>query len=250
MLKNEIKIILDSYHQALMESVQDDRWISNSVQYPEIFKEYFGTPLNIDVVKNNILIEDVIKYKNKNNLSYVDENVLNFNENKKNFLLQNVNETFQKTSYFASILAKLLNEYGISTRVFKSYKIIPFPDGEEDTYMPINKFKMIHDDGECKAKIVRGGLKVSGNENLADYFNKRMISKFLKTAYADEIPDAKDCQRRMIFMKSIPLHGVKILSMKPAKYKLRYIGNQTVGDGRNEFSVTNEPIHVLNIRKL
>ena len=61
MLKNEIKIILDSYHQALMESVQDDRWISNSVQYPEIFKEYFGTPLNIDVVKNKILIEDVIK---------------------------------------------------------------------------------------------------------------------------------------------------------------------------------------------
>jgi hypothetical protein len=77
-----------------------------------------------------------------------------------------------------------------------------------------------------------------------------MISKFLKTAYAYEIPHLKDCQRRMIFMKSIPLHGVKILSTKPSKYKIRYIGNQTVGDGRNEFSITNEPIHVLNIRAI
>ena len=47
-------------------------------------------------------------------------------------------------SYSTDNTIGILNEYGISTRVFKSYKIIPFPEDEEDTYMPINKFKMIH----------------------------------------------------------------------------------------------------------
>jgi hypothetical protein len=71
----------------------------------------------------------------------------------------------------------------------------------------------------------------------------------MKTGYTDEVPNEKHNRRRLIFMKSIPLEGITSLSKTPKKYKLKFLGNQTVDDGSNEFSITNEPIQVSFIGK-
>lgn len=247
---NKIKIILDGYHQALLETNHNFNWIENSINYPEIFQEYFGTKNNLPMLKNNPSAEDMIKYKNKNNLVFINENAINLAANKEKYLKEALNQTYQKTSYYASILANLLEEFATNTRVFKSYEIKPMPENDDDTYLPITKFKMICNDGECKAKIVRGGLKIYGNEELENYFDKRILSKLLKTAYTDNLPNEKENRRKLIFMKSVPIENLKSLSLKPAKYKLMYHGNQTVRKDDNEFSITDEPINVLSIRKL
>lgn len=246
---NQTKILLEDYHAALMSSANDEQWLKNSLEYPEIYKSYFNTSKNIDVIGENTIVENLIKYKTKNKLSYIPENVINFKENAKDFVRNNIDEIFQQTSYFATIVANLLNEYGINSRKFGSYKILPLPEKIDDTYLPIKKFSLICKNGKCKASVVRGGLKIEDDEDMADYFQKRIISKFIKTGYTDEIPDAKSNCRRLVFLKSIPLTGITTLSKNPKKYKLRYLGNQTVGDNEHEFSITNEPICVTHIGK-
>ena len=247
MRSNEIKILLEDYHLALLASSNDEQWLYNSIKYPEIFQSYFKTKHNIDVISNSLLVENLIKYKNKNNLSCVPEKVIEFQNNKKDFIRNNIDEVYQQTSYYASILEKLINEFSENTRNFGTFNISPLPEKEDDTYLPIKKFKMICKDGTCKATIIRGGLKVDGNDDMADYFQKRMISKFMKTGYLDELPNEKDNRRRLVFMKTIPLDGITSLSKNPGKFKLKFLGNQTVGDEQNEFSITNEPIYVTHI---
>ena len=247
---NDIKIFLENYHLALLSSTNDEQWLNNATKYPEIFQSYFGTKNNLDAVDDNLIVENIIKYKNKNGLKFVPEKVINFQENKKDFIKKNINEVYQQTSYYASILEKLINEFSLNTRKFGSFKIYPLPEGEEDTYLPIKKFKMICKNGDCKATIMRGGIKIDGDDDMADYFQKRMISKFMKTGYLDEVPDEKHNRRKLVFLKSIPLDGVTTLSKHPKKYKIRFLGNQTVDDGENEFSITNEPIHVTHIGNL
>lgn len=250
MRSNEIKIILENYHQALQETIHDEKWISNAMNYPEIFNEYFQTSNNVDVINEQISISDIIEYRQKNNLFSINENVFRFKENKKKYLIENVDHIYQKTSYYANIVANLLQEFSQNTRIYDSYKLSPLPENVDDTYLPISKFKMICKNGECQVKIIRGGLKVTNHEELTDYFNKRILSKFLKTAYLDNIHDEENCRRRLLFMKSIPLQGVKILSKLPSKYKVIYKGNQTVAKDNNEFSITDEPVNVMSIRKL
>jgi hypothetical protein len=249
MHSNDIKIFLEDYHLALISSANSDQWLANAKNYPEVFNSYFETSNNVDVVSNGHLVENIISYKNKNKLTYVPEHVINFEENKKKFVAENISETYQKTSYYANILEKLINEFSANTRSFGSYKIHPFPENEDDTYLPIKKFKMICNGNVCKATIVRGGLKVEGDDDMSNYFYKRIISKFMKTGYTDEVPNEKHNRRRLIFMKSIPLEGITSLSKTPKKYKLKFLGNQTVDDGSNEFSITNEPIQVSFIGK-
>lgn len=250
MRSNEIKIFLEEYHLALLASSSDDQWLNNTTKYPEIFQSYFETKYNIDVIADDLLIEDLIKYKNKNNLSCIPDKVMEFQKNKKDFIRNNINEVYQQTSYYASILEKLINEFSHNTRKIGTFKIYPLPEKEDDTYLPIKKFKMVCKNGICKAKIVRGGLKIDGDDEMAGYFQKRIISKFMKTGYLDELPDEKENRKRLIFMKSIPLDGITTMSKKPGKFKLKFLGNQTVDDGENEFSVTNEPICVTHIGKL
>jgi hypothetical protein len=247
---SEVKIFLEDYHMALISSSNDEQWLANTTNYPEIFQSYFKTKNNIDVVSNGNLIENIILYKNKNKLNCVPEHIINFEENKTDFIKNNIHETYQKTSYYANILEKLINEFSCNNRKFSSYKIFPFPEKEEDTYLPIKKFKMICNGNVCKATIVRGGLRIDGDDDMSNYFNKRIISKFMKTGYTDEIPDEKKNRRRLLFLKAIPLEGITSLSKKTGKYKLKFIGNQTVDDDENEFSITNEPIQVTNIGKI
>ncbi len=244
---NDIKIFLEDYHLALLSSTNDDQWLNNTIKYPEIFQSYFETKNNLYAVNDNLIVEDIIKYKNKNGLSFVPEKVMQFQDNKKDFVKNNIDEVYQQTSYYANILKKLMNEFSFNTRKFGSYKIYPLPEKEDDTYLPIKKFKMVCKDGTCKATIMRGGLKIDGDDDMSDYFQKRMISKFMKTGYLDNIPNEKHNRRRLVFLKTIPLEGITSLSKTPKKYKLRFLGNQTVDDGENEFSITNEPICVTHI---
>jgi hypothetical protein len=137
----------------------------------------------------------------------------------------------------------------MNTRKFGSYKICPLPENEDDTYLPIKKFKMVCDGNDCKATIIRGGLRIEGDDDMSDYFNKRIMSKFMKTGYTDEIPNEKENRRRLIFLKAIPLENIKSLSKTTGKYKLKFLGNQTVSDNDNEFSITDEPISVSYIGK-
>lgn len=250
MRSNEIKIFLEEYHLALLASSNDDQWLNKTIKYPEMFQSYFETKYNIDVISDDFLVENLIKYKNKNNLSCIPNEVIEFQKNKKDFIKNNVNEVYQQTSYYASILEKLINEFSYNTRKAGTFKIYPLPEKEDDTYLPIKKFKLICKNGICKAKIVRGGLKIDGNDDMADYFQKRMISKFMKTGYLDELPDEKENRRRLIFMKTIPLDGITSFSKRPGKFKLKFLGNQTVDDGENEFSITNEPICVTHIGRV
>lgn len=250
MRSNEIKIFLEDYHLALLASTNDVKWINNSINYPEFFESYFETKNNIDVINNKILVDDIIQYKNKNNLTYVPEKVIQFQENKKQFIQSNIDEVYQRTSYYANIIEKLINEFSTNTRKFGSYKIYPLPEKEEDTYLPIKKFKIICKDDVCKATIVRGGLNINGDDDMRDYFQKRIISKFMKTGYLAKIPEEETNRKRLIFLKTIPLDGIKSLSRKPQKYKIKFLGNQTVSDGENEFSITNEPIYVSHIGKI
>ena len=247
---NDIKILLEDYHLALLSSTNDDQWLRNTTKYPEIFQSYFETKNNLHAVNDSLIVEDLIKYKNKNGLQFIPEKVVEFQENKRDFIKSNIDDVYQQTSYYANILEKLINEFSLNTRKFGSYKIYPLPENEDDTYLPIKKFKMICKDGDCKATIMRGGLKIDGNDDMSDYFQKRIISKFMKTGYLDEIPNEKDNRRRLVFLKSIPLDGVTSFSKHPKKYKLRFLGNQTVDDGENEFSVTNEPICVTHIGQI
>jgi hypothetical protein len=246
---NDIKILLEDYHAALLSSSNDEQWLINSFKYPEIYASYFETQRNIDIVSNNLLVEDLIKYKNKNNLKYIPEKVVEFNKNAIEYIKSNIDETYQQTSYYASIVAKLINEYSYNRRKFGSYRITPSPEKIDDTYLPVKKFSILCKNGKCKATIVRGGIKIDNDEDMTDYFQKRMISKFIKTGYTDEIPNEKYHSRRLVFLKSLPLNTIKVLSKTPKKYKLRYLGNQTVGDDENEFSITNEPIFVTHIGK-
>ena len=250
MRSNEIKIFLEDYHFALLSSSNDEQWLSNSIKYPEIFQSYFETKYNIDVISDNLMVENIIKNKNKNNLSCVPQNVIEFQDNKKEFVKNNIDEVYQQTSYYASILEKLINEFSHNVRKFGSFKIYPMPETEQDTYLPIKKFKMVCKNGNCKAAIARGGSKIDGDDEMADYFQKRMISKFMKTGFLDQIPDEKENKKRLIFMKSIPLDGITNMSKKQGKFKLKFLGNQTVDDGENEFSITNEPICVTHIGKV
>lgn len=246
---SEVKIFLEDYHMALISSSNDEQWLANAVNYPEIFQSYFETKNNIDIISNSKLIENIISYKNKNKLSYVPENVINFEDFKKEFVKNNISETYQKTSYYANMILNLIKEFSMNTRRFDSYKICPLPETEDDTYLPIKKFKMICDDNTCKATIIRGGLKIEGDDDMSNYFNKRIMSKFMKTGYTDEIPNEKENRRRLIFLKAIPLDNIKSLSKKAGKYKLKFLGNQTVSDNDNEFSITDEPICVSYIGK-
>ena len=123
MRSNEIKIFLEDYHFALLSSSNDEQWLSNSIKYPEIFQSYFETKYNIDVISENLMVENIIKYKNKNNLSCVPQNVIEFQDNKKEFVKNNIDEVYQQTSYYASILEKLINEFSHNVRKFGSFKI-------------------------------------------------------------------------------------------------------------------------------
>lgn len=250
MRSNEIKIFLEEYHLALLTSSNDDQWLSKTIKYPEMFQTYFETKYNMDVISNDFLVENLIKYKNKNNLFSIQDTAMEFQKNKKDFIKNNIDEIYQQTSYYASVLEKLINEYSYNTMKSGTFKIYPLPEKEDDTYLPIKKFKIICKNGICKAKIVRGGLKIDGDDDMADYFQKRIISKFIKTGYLDELPNEKENRRRLIFMKSIPLNGITAMSKKPKKFKLKFLGNQTVDDNENEFSITNEPICVTHIGRI
>ena len=55
--------------------------------------------------------------------------------------------------------------------------------------------------------------------------------------------------RKLVFLKFTPLNNIKTLSVLPKKYKVRYIGNQTVKHENSEYSISDEPINIIHLGK-
>lgn len=251
MNKNKCEIFLETYHYVLMNSANNPNWQMQLTNYPEIIAEHYGTK-NTNLLTANSKIKDFINYKNKNNLSYIPLELFESASLNKELSKSIVNKLFQKTSYFAYMIKNLLDEFGDRQRKFRHYKISPYPQKELDTFFPIKTFKIKHDDGEFDAELLKNGMMVknSNDDEIKDYFLNRCISKHLKTAYTDNIDDADSIKKKLIFLRFATLPKVIMFSVTPRKYKVKYVGNQTVRKENDEYSISDEPINILHLEEV
>jgi hypothetical protein len=252
MRRNISEIFLENYNYALSTSINNSSWQEKITQYPEILSDYLETTKTIDIVGDNLDVQNLIEYKNKNKLKFISPKVLYLNNNKKEIAKKLINNVFQKTSYFAHIIKNLLDEFGDNKRKFANYKIIPYPEEPADTYFPIKKFKINSDIGTFIGELIKNGMLVKNcpDDDLRDYFVNRCLNKTIKTGYIDDIPNFEQLKRKLVFVKFLPLPNITNLSINPKKYKVRYIGNQTVRNENDEYSISNEPINVIYMEKL
>ncbi len=251
MRQNLTEIFLENYHYALTSSINNTDWNSNVTHFPEVLSEYLGTKNNINIVNETNDVKQLIEYKNKNKLSFIPIKVVKLKDHKKDISKHLVNKLFQKTSYFAHMIKNLLDEFAEKKRQFAHYKISPYPEKPTDTYFPIKKFKIDSNIGQFIAELLRNGMiiKNSDNDEMKDYFINRCMNKHVKTAYLDDIPDYNNMKRKLVFVKFAPLNHSKVFSIKPKKYKIKYLGNQTVQYENNEYSISDEPINIFYLDK-
>ena len=93
-------------------------------------------------------------------------------------------------------------------------------------------------------------IKQSEDDEMKDYFINRCMNKNIKTGYTDDVSDFDKLKRKLVFLKFAPLNNVKLLSISPKKYKVRYLGNQTVKHENNEYSISDEPINIIYLEKI
>jgi hypothetical protein len=252
MRRNISEIFLENYNYALSTSINNLSWQDKITHFPEILSEYLGTTKTLDIVGDDIDVQNLIEYKQKNNLKFISPKVLYLKNNKKDIAKKLINNVFQKTSYFAHMIKNLLDEFGENKRKFAHYKITPYPEEPTDTYFPIKKFKVNSDIGSFISELIKNGMIIKNcpDEDMKDYFVNRCLNKTVKTGYLDNIPNYDHLKRKLVFVKFLPLPNITNLSVHPKKYKVRYIGNQTVRNENDEYSISNEPINIIYMEKL
>lgn len=252
MRHNITEIFLENYHYALTTSVNNASWNDKVNHFPELIQEHLGTKRNCAVIGDKLDSKQLVEFKFKNNLSHIPQKLLDLKNNKIEIATELVNNLFQKTSYFSHMIKNLLDEFADTKRKFAHYKISPFPEQPNDTYFPIKKFKIDSNFGPFLAELIKSGMiiKQSEDDEMKDYFINRCMNKNIKTGYTDDVSDFDKLKRKLVFLKFAPLNNVKLLSISPKKYKVRYLGNQTVKHENNEYSISDEPINIIYLEKI
>ena len=254
--RNFITLNLNEYADALKKSMYDSEWVQNLYTDKENILEFFSRTGDKDTIKNAMRFQETknIKYllQTKNSNLLPDFAVdLFFEAGKPEKTMQLINEIYQKTNYYAERIEDLLNEYSENTRNFMETTVQPFPDNIEDTWKPINKFKI----GNHIATLEKNTIQfLDENCEFSQYFTERKNKKLLKKLYITykNMPESefKTTRRRLLNYKesAIATHFANI-SPDDAAYKITIKSNQTVKRENQEFTLLGECIRVYHIQE-
>lgn len=253
MNKNDIEIDFNAYTEALEKSLYDQDWVKNLYTDKEnicnlLEISYSNSKLIAEINRNKNIKSFITAIKDEPNKYYIIERFMNAGsaQENKNFVQRIKNITEQK----ANIIKILLNEYSFNTRKFIRGTIQPFPESIEDTWKPINSFKIkTNNKKEFVLKIEENIILTCDNDkSIKLYFESRNKNKNIKRCYTDIVSENEynKTKRELLCLKECEIN-TKYLNKNEGKYKVLFVGNQTVLNENYEISVYNKNIKILHI---